>query len=451
MYHHILCYRLKEHEFKLVLPAKSESSFKDRPEGGGQGERNDNSPLITPTTTPTTAAVHVSVATQPVIVAKAVQIDPKRAEAGGYSAVNVLSILPDDVRTEENLEGGSLPPDQAHQMLTDYNKQRQEYEQRELSKMAAASSIGSNTATGGTPQKQLSPNSSGGLTVQASKHSSVKTLNFGPGYEDMDPLPSPGYDMVIPLSKSAPVSNDPTDVGGGEYEDPADALHHTIGVHKLHGGAVVAPKSQISPDKPKKFQLTTNLDTRYTDVYNPGEGETIGQPATVSQRGKLEMTPNNVVNGTHSPSKLVHHYQNTVGGGEGSGDSLDEFQRDMDRQEPIRTSKKHKSAKEEVEFDPTSKRVFRVTSTKRKREANGRDFSDNNGYSNGDSSPDAKLGEKEKQFNMSDENSGGEEYSMVNMADKCKYRTEDDVMKKEGSGIPQRYSAAKSPLKQEVA
>lgn len=412
-------------------PAKSGSSFKDRwNRGGDGGERNDNSPLITPTTTPTTAVVNVPVATQPVVT-KAVQINAMEAEAGGYSAVNVLSILPDDVRTEENLEGGSLPADQAHQMLTDYNKQRMDYEEREMKKMAAASSsVSSNTAT------------EGGSAVQMSKHSVVKTLNFVPGYEDMDPLPSSGYDMVVPLSKSTPVSKNPTDVGGGEYEDPVDAIHHDIGIHKLHGGAVVAPKSQISPDKPKKFQLTTSLDKKYTDVYNPGEGETI------SQKAKSESTPNNVVNGTHSPTKLMHHYQNTMGVGEGSGDSLDELQQSMERKEPIRSSKKHKSAKEEVEFDPTSKKLFRVTSAKKKREANGKDFPDHNGYSNGDSSPDAK---KEKQFNMSDEHSGGEEYSMVNMADKCKYRTEDDDIKKEGSGVPQRYSAAKSPSKQEVA
>ena len=43
-----------------------------------------------------------------------------------------------------------------------------------------------------------------------------------------------------------------------------------------------------------------------------------------------------------------------------------------------------------------------------------------------------------------------EEYSMVNMADKRKYRMEEDMMKKEGSGTPQRYST-KSPFKQEAA
>ena len=445
---------MKDQEFKLEQLSQPGSSFKDQL--GGGGERNDSSPRITPSATPTSAAVHVPSATQP-IVAKTVQIDPLGAEPGGYSAVNVLSILPDDVRTEENLKGGSLPVGQAHQMITDYKKQRQEYEERELKKAAAAaaaaaasSSFSSSAATGGAAPKQPSPSS---LAAQTAKPKMVKTLNFAPGYEDMEP-PSPGYDMVVPISKSGPTSTkgnvSSTQIGGGgEYEDPADAVHHDIGVHKLQGGAVVAPKSQISPDKPKKFQLATSLDLKYTDVYNPGDGETIGQPTAATKRAISESTRNRVVNGNHSPGKLAHHYQNTAGVGEGttsSGDSLDDLPAVMDRADQVRGSKKHKSAKEEVKFDP-SKKVFRMTSTRKKQAVNGRDFPDQGGDSTGDSSPDAKMSEKEKQFNLSDENSGGEEYSIVNMADKSKYRTEDDVIKKEGSGVPQRYSA-KLPLQE---
>ena len=49
---------------------------------------------------------------------------------------------------------------------------------------------------------------------------------------------------------------------------------------------------------------------------------------------------------------------------------MDDMSKGFDRKEPTRGSK-HKSAKEEVEFDPTSKKVFRVTSTKKKRTTNG--------------------------------------------------------------------------------
>ena len=425
---------MREFDYK---PPEPGSSPKGRKGGGGGG---DNSPLITPATTPTGNVTAVT--------PKVIQIDPVSTETGGYSAVNVLSILPDEMRTEENLEGGSLPPDQAHQLLTQYHEQRKQYEERELKKMAA--SITTTSAAAAPPTSSLQP-----------QPSAVKTLSFSPGYEDVEPQ-SPGYDNVMPISKSAQASQNGnpsvTNVGGGvggEYEDPADAVANEIGVRHLRGSpkgrAVVAPKSQISPEKPRKFQFSSSVNDKYTDVYNPGDGEMVGQSG-LSKRALSDSSANRLVNGRHSPGKLAHHYQNTIGtgggeeGGHSSGSSLDDMSKVMDRTEPIRSSK-HKSAKEEVEFDPTSRKVFRVTSTKKKRSPNGRDLPDG-GESNGDSSPDAKI--KEKQFNLSDELSG-EEYSMVNVADKQKYRTEDDTMKKEGSGIPQRYSAKLPQKAEEVA
>ena len=377
--------------------------------------------------------------------------------------MNMLSILPDEVRTEENLEGGSLPEDQAQKLILDYNKQRKEYEERELQKQAVAAATGSSPSKVdlASSKKQLSGGTTNGQTSeqQQQQSSAVRALKFTPGYEDIeDPPPAPGYDTVVLLSKFAPVSRKKID--NGEYEDPADAVpREVVGAHSHLRGTksnVVVPKSQVSPNEPKKFQLVTSVGDKYTAVYNPGEGETVGQPAVSMKRAMSDSSPGHrLVNGSHSsPGKQPHHYTNTVGGTEGgnsSGGSLDDMSKGFDRKEPIRGSK-HKSAKEEVEFDPTSKKVFRVTSTKKKRTTNGKDLPDGGGEdSNGDSSPDLKTHSKEKQFDLyGDGDFGGEEYSMVNVADKRKYRTEDDLMKKEGSGTPQRYSA-KSPLKQEVA
>ena len=421
---------LEEVKYGQPVP---DSPFNGRGAGGGGGDRNDDSPLISPVT-PTAPNADGT----PPGAKKSIQIDP--TGTGGYSAVNVLSILPDEVRTEENLEGGSLPPEQAQKLLSDYNKQRKEYEERELRKMAAASA----TAT----QKQP-PSPAKASPPASAQRGAVKALNFTPGYEDIDQRPSPGYDMVVPpMSRSAPVSRKVN--GSGAYEDPADALPREVTVPHLHGnkGAVVAPKSQISPNEPK-FQFSTSAaDERYTEVFNPGEGETIGQQTTTVTKSMSDSTPHHIVNGSHSPGKQLHHYQNTVGGelGNSSGGSMDDEPGMIDRKEPGRESKR-KSAKEVVEFDPTAKKVFRVTSTKKKQAVNGRDLPD--GESSGDSSPDAKSHDKGKQFSLSGEQSG-EDYSMVNVADKQKYRTEDDTIKKEGSGVPQRYTP-KSPVKQEVA
>ena len=461
--------RNREFQFGLAELGTSNKAKGGGGEGGGggrdeerSGKKSDHTPLISPTTPTSPGGNKTPPTTTTTTTSKAVQIES--TGTGGYSAVNMLSILPDDVRTEENLEGGSLPEDQAQKLISDYNRQRKEYEERELQKQAVAAATGSSPskvdlATKKQPHggKVTNPGQTSSEEQQAS---AVRALKFTPGYEDMDdPPPAPGYDKVVLLSKSAPMSRKRFD--NGEYEDPADAVPSELAAARSHlrgtKGNVVVPKAQVTPNKPKSFQPTTSGDGKYTAVYNPGEGETIGQQAVSMKRAMSDSSPSHrLVNGSHSsPGKQPHHYTNTVGGTEGgnssSGGSLDDMSKGFDRKEPMRGSK-HKSAKEEVEFDPTSKKVFRVTSTKKKRTANGRDLPDGGGEeSNGDSSPDSKMHAKEKQFDLyGDGDFGGGEYSMVNVADKKMYRTEDDVMKKEGSGTPQRYSA-KSPLKQEVA
>lgn len=57
-------------------------------------------------------------------------------------------------------------------------------------------------------------------------------LEFNPGYEDIeDPPPAPGYDTVVLLSKSAPVSRN---VVRDEYEDPADAVPSEVAATHSH-------------------------------------------------------------------------------------------------------------------------------------------------------------------------------------------------------------------------
>ena len=163
--------------------------------------------------------------TPPTTTTKAVQI--KSTGIGGYSAVHMLSILPDDVRTEENLEGGSFPEDQAQKLISDYNKQRKEYKERQLQKQAIAEASGSSPSKvdlSSSPQKQTSQIGSGVINGRVSQQQqqqsgAVRALKFNPENEDIeDPPPAPGYDTVALLSKSAPV------IVRDEYEDPADSV-----------------------------------------------------------------------------------------------------------------------------------------------------------------------------------------------------------------------------------
>ena len=131
------------------------------------------------------------------------------------------------------------------------------------------------------------------------------------------------------------------------------------------------PKSQVSPNEPKKFQVTTDVGDDYTAVYNPGEAKIVGWQPVSMKRAMSDSSPNHhLVNSSHSsPGKQPYHYTNTVGefeaGNSSSGGNMDDMSKGFNWKDPIRGSK-HKSAKEEVEFDPTSKKVFCMTSTKKK-------------------------------------------------------------------------------------
>ena len=78
---------------------------------------------------------------------------------------------------------------------------------------------------------------------QRSGSAAVRALKFTPGYEDMEA--SPGYDKIVMISNSAPVSRKRIDKD--EYEDPADAVPREAVATRSHlcgiKGNVVVPKS----------------------------------------------------------------------------------------------------------------------------------------------------------------------------------------------------------------
>ena len=49
-----------------------------------------------------------------------------------YSAVNVLGLIPEELRTRENLEGRELPEDQQEEFMKQCLKEQQQYEEQEV-------------------------------------------------------------------------------------------------------------------------------------------------------------------------------------------------------------------------------------------------------------------------------------------------------------------------------
>lgn len=319
----------------------------------------------------------------------------------GYSSVNQLSLLPDNVRTATNLEGGTVPTDQESLLLEKYRKERADYEQRQLQKMAELKA----KREGGTSQTHA-------------------VLEGGVAYEDVDPISSD--------ARRAGVRE-----GLGEinpYQFPVDAV-------PLRPGKVGAAKRS-----PKKLGMDTGVLTvgeDYTMVFNtlpkghvrekipPAHPQPRTRALSDSNQPSSSLKAAVAYENSPWPSPLkdspeqeskAEHVASSGSGGEGVGD----------RQDSNRQSKR-KLAKEVVEFDPNKQRKFHMTSDVRKKQ--DRRSADLSNQVDGGSSADSA---KARPFSIHTEEQGLS-YAMVNMDDKRRYRLEANATKREGSGTPQHY------------
>ena len=265
-----------------------------------------------------------------------------------------------------------------------------------------------------------------------------------PGFDDINP-PGPGYeDIPGPLSRSAPTKSN-------QYEDPRDAIHNNDKLLKnLKGGASHTQQhggGNSPPDK-KKFQMSDTTEGEdYTPVFDTlpsGEIPQVVQRSSVRAMSDSSSDPKAHKDNVRSsfPHQDGTSPQN-IDVAKPAISSPETSPNLGERKDSARKSKRA-SDKEVVEFDPTcnkNKKVFRVTSTKKrkhpaKENTDSKDSPDgemNGGTSSSESSP-----VKEKEFHISD-GLPSESYAVVNLTDKKKYRAEADILKSEGSGVPQHY------------
>ena len=153
-----------------------------------------------------------------------------------YPAINVLGLLPEELRTRENLEGQELPEDQQEEFMKHCLKKKQQYKEQEVNRQA------------GQPSQQGTPK-------PAATGTNIKVRSISPpGYED---VPEPLH-------------------ADDDYKNPVDTLPH----HFLSS----IPAKASPPGGGRKFQMEQRKDAgpeEYTSVFDslpPEKAEWIGEP-----------------------------------------------------------------------------------------------------------------------------------------------------------------------------
>ena len=337
----------------------------------------------------------------------------------GYSSVNKLSLLPDEIRTTENLEGDVLPLD-SEKELQQYQKERADYEEKQLQEMKA---------------KKLGTSSqSSGMVVPLSSSPEKKVVA---GYEDIDPLDFIGTKQES-AATSAPTDEPPKRVID-PYEDPADAVKRNL------TGIMKTPLQQ---EKKMNIAPVTVRNQKYTPVFNVlpeshmgrsvlSEGHTGRVPQVSNGKTSSDNSPNGSPKQSASQIQPIPKYENKPGqSNAGSVKSENEL---FWSQEGIRQSKRSAAAKEVVEFNP-DKQKFRMTSMKKKKKQEGNGTDGGTLEVSGGARAIQTSGEEPAVIMDNLEAKGARTYSIVNMSDKRKNRMKSDISKCEGSGVPQRYN-----------
>ena len=310
-----------------------------------------------------------------------------------YDDVNMAthsSILPPQVRTRDNLEGGVIPADQAKALQERYEQQKQQYEEREIERL-----------------KQ-----------------SKKPKSEGNYYNPADALPNPfgNPGRTNSTGKSSPpdgnrrfklngiTGGNPTPETNGFYTEVFDSLP---------AGEVQA----VSRSMPKADRAFSDSSSRDQRKYIPGYEDVSLDDQSSSAGGS---------DGVIKPSSLPAR-------------SMDDLVSDEGVKRHSMPHGRRESAKEEVQLVDAKTRSFRISKKKGGASSNGKEHKGSSDGEGTDGDIDmSRVKEKEAMFELSD-GVGLDSYALVNLTDKQKYRTEDDVMKQEGSGTPRHYSVKDKP------
>ena len=357
-----------------------------------------------------------------------------------YDNVNLKnSILPPELRTEENLEGRPLDLAQVRQLEEAERRQEQSYEEIEMSLKR--------------------------------KEEAVATVR----------------QMADMSGKKGEESDDEV------YTNPVDAVAEEAVKAAAKTGSLKKKKKQKEGKKSETESVSpvAHEPGLYTSVFDQlpsGEKEVVAKQSKTGGRGNSK-----------SPTPPTNKKTFEGGGGgrrdfcgyedmedemfatsapckespllTGAGELDDPMTSPQDENEKMKLTKRYshpaaprrdrEAMKEMVEINPRSKKPVTLSSGRRKDrlqrgsgegvdgEREGVDGEEEEVVVNGDtksrsagSSPNTKA----KEFNIADKGDVPQDsYAMVDLAGKMRYRAESDSMKREGSGVPKRYTVKERP------
>ena len=356
-----------------------------------------------------------------------------------YDNINLkTSILPPELRTEENLEGRPLDLAEVRRLEEAERRKEESYEDIEMSFRR--------------------------------KEEAVAALR----------------DMVIdPARRKGEESDD-------VYTNPADAIaeeeEEAVKTAAKKGSLRKKRKKGKDSSEGESVSTAEHEPELYTSVFDhlpSGEREVVAPQSKTGGRGR---------SGSRSPSPHGGKKNIGVGGGGGGGggkrnfcgyeDVVDEvFARSAPAKEspllqgggelddpvtprregngktelgkryshPAGSSRRDReAAKEMVEVNPRSKKPVTLSSGRRK----GKLQQDAKEGVDGEESDDATISKsagsspnKAKEFTIQSEGGDGpqDSYAMVDVSGKIRYRAESDSMKREGSGVPKHYTTKQQP------
>ena len=331
------------------------------------------------------------------------------------------SFLPASLRTEENLEGRTLEPEEVEKI----EREEQRYEEVMMRKkreeeavLAVRKAAGS---SGGREEEEdeytnpVDAISEKPAVQTPKKEDPQKKFTLSPS-KDGEHSPSSYTDVFdqLPSGKKAVVKQSEASVGGGGKTMDETSL-------------VTEKKSEV---KPRRVEVCGYEDIE-DDVF-------IGARSAPCQDSPLSASTGNVMAG-----------------------SPEEEGREEKRELSKRYSHPHsrrEAGREMVEVNPHSRKPVTLSSSRRKplkQEKKGGEEAVDGEREGGkedeikkavSKSVESSPTDTSKPFNVSNESGcSSDYYAFVDMAGKSRYRAESDSMKKEGSGAPKHYTVKERP------
>lgn len=342
-----------------------------------------------------------------------------------YDNVKLIEgLLPAELRTEDNLEGQTLSPDEAERLQE--HERKDMYEEVEMRKKREEEALAAARMTAKATGEQ-DKGTNGDIYTDPADAIKKETVLKVTKKSSLKRLEEDGKKFKIGSPQSP-------ELGPSSYTDVFDVLPsgETEVVVKQKLGIGVSDTTQIGEKSGDGGTVVKRIDAAgYEDVPDDNFQGASSAPSQESPLSASDIQP---------------------------GDSSPWEQRKAELSKRNSHPSRRDSRKEMVEINPNSRKPVTLSSGRKKQseqQGGGGEGVDGEGGEAREmqkNTSDVKGVESEvspatkpKPFNISSEGSTQDSYAVVDMTGKYRYRAESDSMKKEGSGTPKHYTVKERP------